>query len=353
MASCIIFRSRRCERRGKRRRSGRATRSSSRRQPRSGCTGGRCRVDHRLAGCSSSPIRRRPAVPKPRIADRGSRIGDRGRRSVAVAYATLLRGVRLGRLPHAREESRAIAHHVAGADVLIGATASERAVKARDLRTYDVLHFAAHAVADEAHPERSAVLLAPGGSAEDGLLQAREIAALDIEGSIVVLSACQTAAGAVLSGEGVLSLARAFFEGGAHAVIGTRWPLRDADAAVLFDTFYRHLARGRVAVGGTQGDPRRGTCGGTTAIGVGGTGLARQRRPPSLRRPTATGGRGGPAPRSACRRAHDCRRPRYRPRAPARLERLRSFSSCPQTVRPRASLGCWPTARARRRPRGR
>ncbi|AMY09087.1 putative ATPase [Luteitalea pratensis] len=174
-------------------------------------------------------------------ADRGSRIGDRGS---PIADPSPLRGVRLGRLPHARDESSAIAHHVAGVDVLIGEKASERNVKARDLRTYDVLHFAAHAVADEAHPERSAVLLAAGGPAEDGLLQAREIAALDIEESIVVLSACQTAAGAVLSGEGVLSLARAFFEGGAHAVIGTRWPLRDADAAVLFDTFYRHLAEG-------------------------------------------------------------------------------------------------------------
>ena len=59
-----------------------------------------------------------------------------------------------------------------------------------------------------------------------------------------MLSACYTAGGAVLSGEGVLSLARAFFEAGAHAVIGSRWPLRDADAAALFDTFYRHLGRG-------------------------------------------------------------------------------------------------------------
>jgi CHAT domain-containing protein len=158
--------------------------------------------------------------------------------------ATLLRGVRLGALPHARDESRAIAQYVTGPDVLLGAHASEHEVKARDLRTYDVLHLAAHAVADEAHPERSAVLLAAGAPAEDGLLQAREIAALDIAGTVVVLSACQTAAGAVLSGEGTLSLARAFFEGGAHAVIGTRWPLRDADAAVLFDTFYRRLAKG-------------------------------------------------------------------------------------------------------------
>jgi CHAT domain-containing protein len=170
--------------------------------------------------------------------------GSSDESAASLRAATLLRGVRLGRLPHAREESRAIAQYVAGVDVLVGAAASESALKVRDLRTYDILHFAAHAVADQARPERSAVLLAPGGAAEDGLLQAREIVALDIDGSIVVLSACQTAAGAVLSGEGMLSLARAFFEAGAHAVIGTRWPLRDADAAALFDTFYRHLAQG-------------------------------------------------------------------------------------------------------------
>jgi CHAT domain-containing protein len=158
--------------------------------------------------------------------------------------ATLSRGVRLGRLPHAREESMAIARHVGSADVLIGARATERAVKSTDLKRYDVVHVAAHAVADDAHPERSAVILAPGNVTEDGLLQAREIAALDLEGRIVVLSACQTASGAILSGEGVLSLARAFFEAGAHAVIGTRWPLRDEDGAVVFDMFYRHLAKG-------------------------------------------------------------------------------------------------------------
>jgi len=149
-----------------------------------------------------------------------------------------------GRLPHAREESRAIARHVDAADTLLGASASEFAVKSRDLRRYDVVHVAAHAVADEEHPERSAILLSPGAASEDGLLQAREIESLDLNGRIVVLSACHTAGGAVLSGEGVLSLARAFFAAGASAVIGSRWPLRDADAADLFDTFYRHLSRG-------------------------------------------------------------------------------------------------------------
>jgi hypothetical protein len=150
----------------------------------------------------------------------------------------------LGRLPHARTESRSMARRLSGVDQLVGADASERVIKTRDLRQYDIVHFAAHAIADESFPERSAVFLAPGDDSEDGLLQAREIADLNLSDRIVVLSACRTAAGVDLSGEGVLSLARAFFEAGARTVIGTRWPIRDADAAWLFDVFYAELGRG-------------------------------------------------------------------------------------------------------------
>jgi hypothetical protein len=207
--------------------------------------------------------------------------------------ATLLQGLRLGRLPHARAESRAIARHVGGVEALIGADASEKALKSRDLGAYDLLHFAAHAVGDEARPERSAVLLSPGDGVEDGLLQAREIGALDLDGRIVVLSACYTAAGAVLSGEGVLSLARAFFEAGAHAVIGSRWPLRDADAAALFDTFYRHLSRGvslSQALKATQDEARAAgrpasAWAGLVLLGNGDLRPFAGGRPPAARRP--------------------------------------------------------------------
>ena len=150
----------------------------------------------------------------------------------------------LGRLPHARTETRSMARRLRGVDRLVGSDASERVVKTRDLRQYDIVHFAAHAIADESFPERSAVFLAPGDEREDGLLQAREISDLNLSDRIVVLSACRTAAGVDLSGEGVLSLARAFFEAGARTVIGTRWPIRDADAAWLFDSFYTELGRG-------------------------------------------------------------------------------------------------------------
>jgi hypothetical protein len=158
--------------------------------------------------------------------------------------ATLQQGLRLGRLPFARREARALQRRLGSVDILEGADATERAVKARDLRGYGVLHFAAHAVADDERPERSAVLLAPGDPSEDGLLQAREIERLDLDGRVVVLSACQSASGLVRGGEGVMSLARAFFAAGAHAVIGSRWPIRDEDAAWLFDAFYRHVAEG-------------------------------------------------------------------------------------------------------------
>ena len=94
-------------------------------------------------------------------------------------------------------------------------------------------------------PQRSAVVLAPGSDNEDGLLQPRDIAGLDLNGKVVVLSTCQSGSGLVQRGEGVMSLARAFMRAGSPAVIGTLWPLRDDEASFLFEAFYRHLSKGK------------------------------------------------------------------------------------------------------------
>ncbi len=153
-------------------------------------------------------------------------------------------------LPFSRREARAVLRHLGGgSEARLGDEASEALVKAALVKTtpssrFGLLHFATHAVADAVEPERSYVLLAPGDPAEDGRLEAREIAGLDLEGSVVVLSSCSTGSGAVLSGEGVMSLGRAFFQAGARTVVATLWPLRDDDGAALFECFYRHLARG-------------------------------------------------------------------------------------------------------------
>jgi tetratricopeptide (TPR) repeat protein len=151
----------------------------------------------------------------------------------------------LGTLPYARQEGRAIERRLGpGTRLLVGEQASEAFLKGADLDPYHVLHFAAHAVIDEERPERSAVVLSPGAGDQDGLLQTREIIDLNLASKVVVLSACRSASGRVLRGEGVLGLARAFFEAGARTVVGSLWPLRDDEAALVFERFYRHLAAG-------------------------------------------------------------------------------------------------------------
>ncbi len=188
-----------------------------------------------------------PEVPALALAD--PVLFDSEDRPVAVAFS---RGgldtelPRLGPLPHARREGRAVVRHLGRGSVLwVGDDASEDLLKSTDLSRFGVLHFATHAVTDDESPRRSAVMLASGSEAEDGLLQIREIVRLKLDGRIVVLSSCRSASGSVLRGEGVMGLARAFFQAGAHTVVASLWPLRDDDAAFLFERFYRYLGEGR------------------------------------------------------------------------------------------------------------
>ncbi|MBP7149076.1 MAG: CHAT domain-containing protein [Acidobacteria bacterium] len=127
--------------------------------------------------------------------------------------------------------------------------ASEYALKHELTGGYGVLHFAVHATSNREHPERSAVLLVPGAADEDGLLQPREIAALPLANRLVVLSACSSAGGHTLRGGGPESLARAFLHAGARAVVGTLWPVRDAESVRFAERFYDALAAGTTAAG--------------------------------------------------------------------------------------------------------
>jgi tetratricopeptide (TPR) repeat protein len=155
-------------------------------------------------------------------------------------------GLRLGALPFARREGQSAVRHLDSGSLLrVGEEASEGFVKHADLHRYAILHFATHAVLDDQHPERSGVLLTAQPASEDGLLQIREIVSLPLDGRIVVLSSCRSATGQMLRGEGVMGMARAFFQAGAHTVVASLWPLRDDDGAALFDRFYTHLAKGK------------------------------------------------------------------------------------------------------------
>jgi CHAT domain-containing protein len=75
----------------------------------------------------------------------------------------------------------------------------------------------------------------------DGRLEAYEILGQRIETELVVLSACQTGLGRVLSGDEVIGLNRSFLYAGTPSIISTLWMVDDVAQAVLLKKFYRYL----------------------------------------------------------------------------------------------------------------
>lgn len=111
---------------------------------------------------------------------------------------------------------------------------------------YRVLHFATHAFADEADPLNSALLLDGGTAAgRSGVLRASDLYAMSIPAEMVVLSACNTGAGPVRRGEGVMSLAHGFAYAGSPSVVMTLWPADDVAVKDLIEGFYSGLAEGK------------------------------------------------------------------------------------------------------------
>jgi CHAT domain-containing protein len=127
-------------------------------------------------------------------------------------------------------------------DVRVGAMATEAAVKSAAGRSR-IVHIAAHGMLDAGSPMYSALLLAPSAD-EDGRLEARELVELDLGGSLVVLSACETARGRVSAGEGLIGLSWAALVAGARRVVVSQWKVDAASTTDLMTAFYRHLGGG-------------------------------------------------------------------------------------------------------------
>lgn len=160
-------------------------------------------------------------------------------------------------LPAAPAEAAAIRRRLGGEIAeLDGAGATKERLEAIGLGRFAVLHFASHALVDEARPLRSALVLAPSTPGADGRWSADEIYRTSLGADLVVLSACGTAAGAQTSGEGVMSLARAFLWAGAGATVATLWDVPDAAGPVFTDILYRELGSGR-RIGAAVADARR------------------------------------------------------------------------------------------------
>ena len=79
------------------------------------------------------------------------------------------------------------------------------------------------------------------GQPQDGFLRLHEIYNLKLGADLVVLSACQTALGMEIKGEGLIGLTRGFMYAGAPRVVASLWNVDDRATAELMKRFYRAM----------------------------------------------------------------------------------------------------------------
>jgi CHAT domain-containing protein len=134
---------------------------------------------------------------------------------------------KLPRLPGSANEVRETARTLAASqNVRLQRDATERDVKTIPLAEYRVLHFATHGLdargtsMNGGKLEPSLALTYPQSASDldDGFLTASEVATLQLNSDLVLLSACETAA-ADTSGEALSGLVRAFFYAGSRSVL--------------------------------------------------------------------------------------------------------------------------------------
>lgn len=174
---------------------------------------------------------------------------------------------RVGPLPGTGAEAKAVANMFgAGASLATGEAFTEEAIETAsasgDLADYRVLHFATHGIlwpTPDCFTEPALTVTATEDPNSDGLLSSSEIRQLTMDAQLVVLSACNTASGYLVSasasteggvaragvtgagGESLSGLARAFFSAGARSVLATHWPVADQETTDLMVYFFRDL----------------------------------------------------------------------------------------------------------------
>ena len=153
------------------------------------------------------------------------------------------------RLPFSRQEADAILERAPGGKTLaaLGLAAHREHVLGGQLAGYRIVHFATHGLIHDRHPELSGLVLSlfdGEGRPREGFLRAHEIQRLNLSAELVVLSACRTALGPRVWGEGLVGLPQAFLIAGAQRVLVSLWRVRDQATAELMKRFYDRLLVG-------------------------------------------------------------------------------------------------------------
>ena len=113
-----------------------------------------------------------------------------------------------------------------------------------DLTQFAILHLVTHGYFNPKHPQNSGFVLSDIDRDQKympGFVGLREIYELRAPVFLVVLSACQTALGENVRGEGVIGMTRGFMHAGASSVVASLWEVDDNATAELMKLFYRNM----------------------------------------------------------------------------------------------------------------
>jgi CHAT domain-containing protein len=157
-------------------------------------------------------------------------------------------GLSVPRLLSSRQEAEAIIEAAAGAGMrATDFKASLATATSPELGQYRIVHFATHGLLNSEHPELSGLVLSlvdEQGKPQNGFLGLHDIYNLNWPVDLVVLSACNTALGKEVRGEGLVGIVRGFMYAGAARVIASLWKVDDEATAELMKRFYQRMLQG-------------------------------------------------------------------------------------------------------------
>ena len=154
------------------------------------------------------------------------------------------------RLVYASEEADSILAVAPRGTTMVakGFDASRETAMSSRVGEYQIVHFATHGFFDSEHPELSGILLTnvdQNGVERDGLMALHDIYTLDLSAELTVLSACQTALGKDVKGEGLVGLTHSFMSAGSKSVVASLWKVDDQATAASDVRFLRVRCFGR------------------------------------------------------------------------------------------------------------
>jgi CHAT domain-containing protein len=146
-------------------------------------------------------------------------------------------------LPYARQEAEYVASVTNGK--LYENDDAKKNVYKTESHKYDIIHLAMHTILNDKDPMYSTLIFSStNDTANDRFLKTYEVYSIPLKARMVVLSSCNSGAGYLYSGEGIISLARGFIYSGSESVVMAMWEIEDKSGTELVKQFYDNLKKG-------------------------------------------------------------------------------------------------------------